>query len=84
MQKLERLENESDFFATQQGQAGVFQSGRIDAVKQDATGRREIHCAGEIEQRGFAAAAAPDKRDKFAAIYVERNIAEARGPVGRR
>ena len=74
VQKLKRLENETDFFAAEPCEAGVVQSGRLDAVEEYPAGGGEIHRAGEIEQSGFAAAAAPDESYKVSTVYVQRNI----------
>src|SRR5580700_12106240 len=74
MQKLKRLENKSNFFAAQQSQAGVLQSGCIGTVEDHATRCGKIHRAREIEQSRFAAAAAADQRNEFPAVYLERNI----------
>ena len=66
VQELEGLEDEADFFAAQDCEAGVVEAGGGRAINQDGAGGGKIHGAGEIEQSGFAAAAASDEGEELA------------------
>ena len=43
----------------------------------DFAGSRKVHRAGEVEQRGLAAAAPSDQRQEFTGLRLKRNVAES-------
>ena len=76
VQKLEGLEDEADFIATQNCQGGVVEPGGWHAIDEDGAVGGKIHGAGKIEEGGFAAAAASDECEEFAGRDVEGNVIE--------
>jgi len=76
VQKLEGLEDEADFIATQNRQGEIVEAGGCHAIDEDGAVGGKIHGAGKIEERGFAAAAASDECEEFAGRDVEGNVIE--------
>src|SRR6266446_10831215 len=76
VQQLKRLKNEANSLATQSRQAAVLQRQRRNSVQKHVARRRKIHCACQIEQRGFPTAAASYQSHKFASLNTEGNTVE--------
>ena len=66
MEELEGLEDEADFVAAQDCEDGVVEAGCWRAINEDGAAGGKIHGAGEIEESGFAAAAASDEGEELA------------------
>src|SRR5215471_9009154 len=79
-QKIEFLEDESDFASAQPRTFTIRKTGEIDTIDDDAAGIGAREAADHIKERGFAAARRAHHGDEFAALDNERNAAQ-RGHV---
>src|SRR5712691_5552843 len=73
VQELERLKNETDFFAAEARQSGIVERGGHNALEKQLAGSGEIHGAGEIEQRRFSATAASLEGYELTARNIQRD-----------
>jgi hypothetical protein len=73
---LKELEDEADTRAPQAGQFRFGEAGRGAAVDEDFAARGEVHRPGEVEQRGLAAAAAPEEGGHGAFLSGKRDTVQ--------
>jgi hypothetical protein len=77
VEELKRLKDEADFFTPETGERGICEGGGGLAVYQDFARGWKIHSSTEVEESGFAAAAAADKGDELAGVDGEGDVFES-------
>jgi hypothetical protein len=73
---LEKLKNEPNFVAAKLSEPCVAETGCVLVREDDLTGGGEIHGSAQIEQSGFAAAAATEKCGHLSRRAIERDTAQ--------
>ena len=64
-QKVEFLEDETDFMFTQTGAFGIAQGGKIYTINKEPAGRGMGQTANTVEQSGFSTSGGADNTDKL-------------------
>jgi hypothetical protein len=73
---LKELKDEPDFSAPQGGEFSIGELRSEASGNVDFAGRREIHGAAHVEERGFAATTAAKQRGDASGGEIERDPAE--------
>jgi len=73
---MKGLENEADFFATQQGALVVAERAQVHAIERHRTRVPAVQPGHAVEQRRFADARLADDGDKLAGCDLQRDVAE--------
>jgi hypothetical protein len=76
-EELEKLKNEADRFAAKCGQVGFAEARGGASIDEDLAGGGEVHGAGQVEERAFAAAATAQESGDRAGLGSERDIIES-------
>jgi hypothetical protein len=75
-QQVGTIEKRTQLFAAQTGESRVVQADVTTPSDLHFTGSGEVHCAREVEQGGFATTATAHQGDEFAALHVQRHVAD--------
>jgi hypothetical protein len=71
VEELKGLKDKADFVAAQNREGSVVEAGSWRAINEDGAAGGKVHGAGEIEEGGFAAAAASHECEEIACGDVE-------------